>query len=212
MKKTRAPFVPKLSHDGDVSRFDKFDEEEPFVPPDEKKPKKVRKDNNFPGFTYNKDIEEQKSNFVKALNESIQIDSASTSGESPHQPRPGNTGAARGGGYSEEEKLTPVVPQRMAQTAYDHGFGDMSGGYQKQAPLQNMKGQAARPQMVQMQQPTGAHDQFGRSDSFKKGGAAGGMMSGQKQQITKEQQMLLMKKIEERQIQQQQQQQMSAQQ
>lgn len=110
MKKTRAPFAPKLTHDGDVTRFDKFDEEEPFIPVDEKKAKKVRKDNNFPGFTYNKDIEEQKSNFVKALNESIQIDSASTSGESPHQPRTGATGAARGGAYQEDEKLTPVVP------------------------------------------------------------------------------------------------------
>ncbi len=60
LKKTKAPFVPSIKHDGDVSRFDKFDEEEPFINEDEKKVKKVRKDNNFPGFTYNKDIEEQK--------------------------------------------------------------------------------------------------------------------------------------------------------
>jgi len=81
MKDMKAPFTPSLKGEEDVTRFDKFDEEEPFIPPDEKR-KKVRKDINFPGFTYNKEIEEKKSNFVRALNESLQ-ESSSTS-ESPH--------------------------------------------------------------------------------------------------------------------------------
>jgi serine/threonine kinase 38 len=48
-----------LTSDDDCRRFDKFDEEEPFYPMDDKKnAKKQRKDINFVGYTYKKDVEE----------------------------------------------------------------------------------------------------------------------------------------------------------
>ncbi len=60
----------------DCSRFDKFEEEEPFYPTDDhgqgasgstvKKTRK-RKDINFPGYTYKKDVEDQKTKLVQAL-------------------------------------------------------------------------------------------------------------------------------------------------
>jgi serine/threonine kinase 38 len=54
----QAPYCPELSSDEDCRRFDKFDEEEPFYPPDDKKARKQRKDINFVGYTYKKDVEE----------------------------------------------------------------------------------------------------------------------------------------------------------
>ena len=68
----KSPYMPELNSDDDCKRFDKFDEEEPFYPPDDKKGnRKQRKDINFVGYTYKKDVEEQKNNLVKALNESL---------------------------------------------------------------------------------------------------------------------------------------------
>jgi serine/threonine kinase 38 len=71
MKQAKAPYIPQLSSDDDCRRFDKFDEEEPFYPIDDKKKTKNRKDINFVGYTFKKDVEEQKVNLVKALNESL---------------------------------------------------------------------------------------------------------------------------------------------
>jgi hypothetical protein len=42
----------------DCKRFDNFEEEEPFYPPEDKKNRKMRKDINFVGYTYKKDVEE----------------------------------------------------------------------------------------------------------------------------------------------------------
>lgn len=67
----KSPYLPELSSDDDCRRFDKFEEEDPFYPIDDKKNKKQRKDINFVGYTYKKDVEEQKINLVKALNESL---------------------------------------------------------------------------------------------------------------------------------------------
>ena len=59
LRKMKAPYIPDLSSDDDCRRFDKFDEEEPFYPKDDKKQaKKVRADTNFVGYTYKKDVEE----------------------------------------------------------------------------------------------------------------------------------------------------------
>ena len=75
MRSVKSPYIPELSSEEDCRRFDKFDEEEPFHPLDNSKnPKKQRKDVNFPGYTFKKDVEEQKTNFVRALNESLQTD------------------------------------------------------------------------------------------------------------------------------------------
>lgn len=74
----KSPFIPKIKDDEDCSRFDKFEEETPFYPTDDphgtgtnqsgssKKPRK-RKDINFPGYTYKKEVEDQKTKLVKAL-------------------------------------------------------------------------------------------------------------------------------------------------
>lgn len=58
IRNEQAPYIPELSSDEDCRRFDKFDEEEPFYPPEDKKAKKTRKDINFVGYTYKKDVEE----------------------------------------------------------------------------------------------------------------------------------------------------------
>lgn len=69
---SRAPYIPELTSDDDCRRFDKFDEEESFHPAEDKKLRKQRKDINFVGYTYKADVETQKNNLVRALNESLQ--------------------------------------------------------------------------------------------------------------------------------------------
>jgi hypothetical protein len=65
----KSPFNPNVKDDDDVTRFDKFEEESPFYPEDvddyqresdsaSKMKGKKRKDMNFPGYTYKKDVEE----------------------------------------------------------------------------------------------------------------------------------------------------------
>ncbi len=84
LRNAKAPLIADLSSDDDCHRFDKFEEEEPFYYAttnnggansssnvgDDKK-KRQRKDINFVGYTYKKDVEEQKINLVKVLNESL---------------------------------------------------------------------------------------------------------------------------------------------
>lgn len=57
IRNTRSPYAPELASDEDCRRFDKFDEEDSFYPVEDKKNKK-RKDINFVGYTYKKDVEE----------------------------------------------------------------------------------------------------------------------------------------------------------
>jgi hypothetical protein len=75
----KSPFLPEVKDDEDCSRFDKFDEEASFYPPEDSsgqsagggdsaaKKNKKRKDINFPGYTYKKEVEDQKSKLVQAL-------------------------------------------------------------------------------------------------------------------------------------------------
>jgi serine/threonine kinase 38 len=65
IQETRAPWIPQLSSDQDVSNFDKFEENEPFYPIAPKK-KKIRKDPNFVGFTFKRE-EGQRSVLTAAL-------------------------------------------------------------------------------------------------------------------------------------------------
>ena len=58
LREAKAPYIPVLDNDEDCRRFDKFDEEEPFYPTDDKKTRKQRKDINFVGYTFKKDVEE----------------------------------------------------------------------------------------------------------------------------------------------------------
>ena len=60
-----------VKSEDDTTRFDKFEEEEPFYPPEEVKKRKQRKDINFVGYTYKKDVEEKKTQLVQALNETL---------------------------------------------------------------------------------------------------------------------------------------------
>ena len=72
LRHAKSPFIPNIKDDEDVSRFDKFDEELPFYPPDENskeagstaKKTRKRKDINFPGYTYKKEVEDQKTKLV----------------------------------------------------------------------------------------------------------------------------------------------------
>ena len=78
LRKYKSPFIPEVSHDEDVSRFDKFDEESPFYPPSEpgsaQNKGRKRKDMHFPGYTFKKEVEEQKTKLVQALKEILNSD------------------------------------------------------------------------------------------------------------------------------------------
>lgn len=95
LRNAKAPHIADLTSEDDCHRFDKFEEEEPFYyastnnggasstnagAGDDKK-KRQRKDINFVGYTYKKDVEEQKINLVKVLNESLQGDVPSGSSQ-----------------------------------------------------------------------------------------------------------------------------------
>ena len=79
MRTTTAPFLPKIKDEEDCSRFDKFEEEVPFYPPEDSpgqgaghqgsaaRKTRKRKDINFPGYTYKKEVEDQKTKLVAAL-------------------------------------------------------------------------------------------------------------------------------------------------
>ncbi|MCQ2818056.1 MAG: hypothetical protein MJ252_12390, partial [archaeon] len=69
IRNTKAPFIPDLKNDWDTKYFDQFEEEEPFYPPIVKKKDKRRKDANYPGYTFNRDLDNMNSGFVCALEE-----------------------------------------------------------------------------------------------------------------------------------------------
>jgi hypothetical protein len=83
LRNAQAAFIADLTSDDDCSRFDKFEEEEGFYATanaasaggaDGDKKRRQRKDINFVGYTFKKDVEEQKINLVKVLNESLQAE------------------------------------------------------------------------------------------------------------------------------------------
>ena len=70
LRNIKSPFIPNVKDEEDCTRFDDFDEESPFIPGEEtadsssaKKGKK-RKDINFPGYTFKKEVEDQKTKLV----------------------------------------------------------------------------------------------------------------------------------------------------
>ena len=66
IRNTRPPNVPVVRSEVDTSNFDKIEETEPFYPVDKgKKPKK--KDQNFVGFTFKRELERSKSGLSTAL-------------------------------------------------------------------------------------------------------------------------------------------------
>ena len=67
LRNAKAPFVPQLTNDIDNRYFDNFDEEEPFYPPEMPVKNKKRKDMNYAGYTFNRDVDNMNNNFVHAL-------------------------------------------------------------------------------------------------------------------------------------------------
>lgn len=61
--------IPDLKNELDTSNFEIIDEAEPFYPPAQPKKKKHRRDPNFVGFTYKRDVEEEKEGILKAFQE-----------------------------------------------------------------------------------------------------------------------------------------------
>ena len=53
----RPPYIPKITSEVDTSNFDKYDEEEPWIPDDKGKPmnRAIKKELNFIGYTYKQD-------------------------------------------------------------------------------------------------------------------------------------------------------------
>ena len=72
-----SPYRPSIKGNTDCTRFDKFDEEDPWFPPEDKGgKKKARKDINFVGYTYKKDVEDQRQKLIEALKETLSTDIA----------------------------------------------------------------------------------------------------------------------------------------
>mmetsp|Transcript_17548 Transcript_17548/g.17509 ORF Transcript_17548/g.17509 Transcript_17548/m.17509 type:complete len:325 (+) Transcript_17548:519-1493(+) len=69
IRNTRAPWVPELTSDSDTANFDTFEEMEPFYPLEGQRRKKGKKDNNFVGYTFKKEDEEQGNTLLNALQE-----------------------------------------------------------------------------------------------------------------------------------------------
>ena len=70
MLSVKAPWVPVLKSKTDNINFDKFDEEEPFYPPEETKTQKYKPrkvDMNFIGYTYKQDVEQAKQYLEHAI-------------------------------------------------------------------------------------------------------------------------------------------------
>ena len=88
LRNSKSPFHPKIKDEEDCSRFDKFEEEQPFYPSDEVKSKngKKRKDIHFPGYTYKKEVEDQKTKLVKALKSLLHADGEEPEGDGDQSP------------------------------------------------------------------------------------------------------------------------------
>jgi serine/threonine kinase 38 len=65
LRNTRAPYVPEVRSDTDTRHFDRFEEDEPFYPPESQV--SCRKDVEFIGYTFKKDVESQRNSLVEAL-------------------------------------------------------------------------------------------------------------------------------------------------
>ena len=76
LRYSQAPFVPSLNSEIDTSNFDEFEESEPFYPPSSGR-KKSRKDPNFIGYTFKRDVETQRNGLTTALEELESIKNSS---------------------------------------------------------------------------------------------------------------------------------------
>jgi len=70
IRNEESKYKPANMGEDDCTRFDRFEEEEPWFPVEDglnKRKRTNRKDINFVGYTYKADVEEQKSKLVQAL-------------------------------------------------------------------------------------------------------------------------------------------------
>lgn len=66
LKQKQAPYLPEVKSEIDTRNFDKFEEQDPWIPNDIQKGVS-KKDPNFIGYTFNRDVETQRSYLLKAL-------------------------------------------------------------------------------------------------------------------------------------------------
>ncbi|CAD8088532.1 unnamed protein product [Paramecium primaurelia] len=65
LRSKASPYIPEIKSELDTRNFDKFEEQEPWVPQDSGK--SIRKDVNFIGYTFNREVEIQRSYLLQAL-------------------------------------------------------------------------------------------------------------------------------------------------
>ncbi|CAG9315864.1 unnamed protein product [Blepharisma stoltei] len=69
IRNQEAPYAPELRGDTDISNFEQFEETEPFYPPISNKKRPQKKDVNFVGYTFKKDVEKQRTGLTSAIEE-----------------------------------------------------------------------------------------------------------------------------------------------
>jgi serine/threonine kinase 38 len=145
-----SPFLPDIKDDEDCSRFDKFDEEAPFYPPEDSsgasagqlssaaKKNKKRKDINFPGYTYKKEVEDQKSKLVQALKGLLNNEGGGGGG--------GAEPAEDDGYQSPPEQEQKIPKQQVRSSAPSNPHQSLQAAQQNQ---QNKYGQMTRQQTIE---------------------------------------------------------------
>lgn len=78
IRNTTAPYIPNLKSEIDTSNFDKFEETEPFYPPSQPKKRRERKDLHFIGYTYNREMETERTTLMSAIQELEAIKQSAT--------------------------------------------------------------------------------------------------------------------------------------
>lgn len=69
LRSLTAPYIPDIKSEIDTSNFDKFDESEPFYPAQPAKKRRERKDVHFIGYTFNREMENERTTLMTALQE-----------------------------------------------------------------------------------------------------------------------------------------------
>jgi len=79
LRNSRPPYVPEVRGETDTSHFDRFEEDEPFYPQEGSAgPSPQRKNMDFIGYTFKKDVEKQRNSLVEALQDLESIRQSAT--------------------------------------------------------------------------------------------------------------------------------------
>lgn len=141
IKSSKAPFIPEVSSPTSAENFDDFKEEEPFFPVtsqskyQKQKMKRIKKDLDFVGYTYKADVEEEKQQFVSALQElnSINESAGYEGGESIEDNRPGYSKAGK-----PSENMYDNEPKRYTSKYQNYGTKSVKEYPSKPAGDENM--------------------------------------------------------------------------